>query len=1447
LKANIYNFFDRALPEFLKKGDLVYHQPTTSISEDNLILAASTITGKKLVVDQSTVMLQDFLHAYYQFLEETTYGHDIIKNWERYRDIDTRLIHNSVDYFLNRFKYQYLPNIPSLVNTSYLIPTKLDVFYFKKEYLSHLLNLSGQKRYDRFKKTLSDYQIEEIVNELADQPDEKKRILYVFTDFESTPDQSRIIAACLLSIDTKAGIAEAAISIEDGRETKLFVKNFILQCMVDVKQYYKYLEFFYVNYFTDDTEIRQYAHLLGSNNSIHLIENDSRYFEFNLFNNEQSYEIYFDVDTTKTYRVLFNFETNTDIVIDYEFVRAVPADYKIISKEKSNFVKVDTIDGGDSYESFTDRIHGFTSNVKIYPNVVNGGASFELSATDTIKLPKKQGKIKILGETYYIQTLDVMDERWPVDDTIHHLDLTSTVRFYGPLPDDIKEYPSVFFTDGTVSVGPIHLFEVETNSFKVKSYELVNHFTHGQKLYAIFNKPIKTIKLKATVLTGSSVELTRTFSKGVLSFTKNDIYLFPEQEKYDSIQNQVDVNGYFVENNSHDKLPNDYDLNYEMLIKHIKEFYLAKSSQTSYEFIFKLLFNENIDMFTPKTNMLITSDFNFTKEHVCFTKDIFDLDLSGIDFEDCILYGLTVDNNIISYGQLLSASKTTIQYNIEFPKFEILRIGVYNSRDRNVDSFFRIVINGDERMDYFIDGKIPIQIYNVVPSMFNGYFIGEVESRNEIKVYAYYTDYHWYDNYEFGGILMLDDRLYRPETFICFRTMVEFLEIDYDNLKNYGIVDQKNQVTYFPVKLKADKIVDPSLLEDDNMIPLPLNILDVDGNLLTSAELVKYVVERNKDVSNDIFYYMLLKINSVFTDFISIDAIEVIFDKYNTIIEKTIKDCVMLSDTLSGSAFEKEHWKKYDYSEGDRLVIFDNHNFDQSSAIISSINEVTKKITAITFENSLPIHRYRTYLYDSQQAIDKDFERMGFEVGLDTVLVEIADREQTETGIIITTVDPIDSIIIGTEVEFDIRANGMPTIVDLHHADIDEVKYDLLNCNNAPHLAHYDKIINLTRPVYNANLEDVTLTGFIQDEYHIVFNDIYWRQIFYKTDYMTYDEALADEEGNNLEGWCRAYFSDKAYNILDTTLYDRILSPIFESSYKDALAFPEFTDFLSFAKDEERYEELFQLVLPYREQLVSYIKTWKQLIFSNPNNIEGKVYLFYDPEYLLTTNFKTHIFDLVYEYVLMYNTDKKFPIVIDNLLYKKLEIINIDPSPYISYGNEKSEYLIDEEIGPIAFADSYSIGSRALNFFYYGPFIKGITNDFIDEIKINYLSISMKYKPIYRLPNKYINTTGLNKSCLQDNFYYQMFSYEIGCDIPIDRYRYIINSLLHPIGTKMFGRTIIFNSQNVTELTHSSGSLITAKIRNTDFPVLVENNAALFANERDFISYDDEYTEKNYG
>ena len=63
---------------------------------------------------------------------------------------------------------------------------------------------------------------------------------------------------------------------------------------------------------------------------------------------------------------------------------------------------------------------------------------------------------------------------------------------------------------------------------------------------------------------------------------------------------------------------------------------------------------------------------------------------------------------------------------------------------------------------------------------------------------------------------------------------------------------------------------------------------------------------------------------------------------------------------------------------------------------------------------------------------------------------------------------------------------------------------------------------------------------------------------------------------------------------------------------------------------------------------------------------------------------------------------------------------------------------------------------------------------------------------------KYLDTKGWLSwnNRFQDNYYYQEYSYEVKSDQYIDKFRRSVNNILHPGGTKLFGRTRLYSSVN---------------------------------------------------
>lgn len=89
---------------------------------------------------------------------------------------------------------------------------------------------------------------------------------------------------------------------------------------------------------------------------------------------------------------------------------------------------------------------------------------------------------------------------------------------------------------------------------------------------------------------------------------------------------------------------------------------------------------------------------------------------------------------------------------------------------------------------------------------------------------------------------------------------------------------------------------------------------------------------------------------------------------------------------------------------------------------------------------------------------------------------------------------------------------------------------------------------------------------------------------------------------------------------------------------------------------------------------------------------------------------------------------------------------------------------------------------------------------------------------IVEFPGVYTDTKGFlswnNK--LQDNDYFQEYSYVISSDNFMDAYRKVVNATLHPAGTKMFGRVRISDTQSLTLSAQTSISVGGITIKSYD-------------------------------
>jgi hypothetical protein len=74
------------------------------------------------------------------------------------------------------------------------------------------------------------------------------------------------------------------------------------------------------------------------------------------------------------------------------------------------------------------------------------------------------------------------------------------------------------------------------------------------------------------------------------------------------VDNSVDLYLQQLETEFLNQIPKDIEIDKRLLIKNIRSFYNSKGTEKSYEFLFNILFNENVEFYYPKNDILRASD-----------------------------------------------------------------------------------------------------------------------------------------------------------------------------------------------------------------------------------------------------------------------------------------------------------------------------------------------------------------------------------------------------------------------------------------------------------------------------------------------------------------------------------------------------------------------------------------------------------------------------------------------------------------------------------------------------------------------------------------------------------------------------------------------------------------------------------------------------------------------
>jgi hypothetical protein len=109
---------------------------------------------------------------------------------------------------------------------------------------------------------------------------------------------------------------------------------------------------------------------------------------------------------------------------------------------------------------------------------------------------------------------------------------------------------------------------------------------------------------------------------------------------YKNLETSVDKYVDYLREELYPSIPATYYGNKQLVAQYFKDFYESKSNEQSYRFLFKLLYNEDIDFYYPGEDVLRVSDGNFEKTQIIRTEAVATgIDSTGTSFSrDIFLY-----------------------------------------------------------------------------------------------------------------------------------------------------------------------------------------------------------------------------------------------------------------------------------------------------------------------------------------------------------------------------------------------------------------------------------------------------------------------------------------------------------------------------------------------------------------------------------------------------------------------------------------------------------------------------------------------------------------------------------------------------------------------------------------------------------------------------------------
>lgn len=103
---------------------------------------------------------------------------------------------------------------------------------------------------------------------------------------------------------------------------------------------------------------------------------------------------------------------------------------------------------------------------------------------------------------------------------------------------------------------------------------------------------------------------------------------------YRTINNSIDDYVVYLSDELYPSIPLDYYGDKRLIANKFKDFFQSKSNEDSYRFLFRLLFNEEIDFYYPGEDLLRVSDGNYEKTQIIrVTAAAYGIDALGVQYE----------------------------------------------------------------------------------------------------------------------------------------------------------------------------------------------------------------------------------------------------------------------------------------------------------------------------------------------------------------------------------------------------------------------------------------------------------------------------------------------------------------------------------------------------------------------------------------------------------------------------------------------------------------------------------------------------------------------------------------------------------------------------------------------------------------------------------------------